>query len=179
MGRRSPPEPEVLTRESLGLQRTLAAEDALGCVVIGNGFLESVTGTLLVAYFVKDKNVKELFESDNAVLGTFSARIKIAYYSGLISVRAFNDLLRFAGIRNIFAHARARVDFTNTDVTNHCKALTWPMIVGEPFYRLKGLPIGYDLRQLSARDKYELCLVYTFNHVLIQTHSVAHRPRVP
>ena len=71
---------------------------------------------LLRAYFVKERQVKDLFGNDH-ILQSFFSKINISYYSGLIPKFMYNDLIIICKIRNKFAHKIAsNLSFTNPDM---------------------------------------------------------------
>ncbi|CCZ95608.1 putative uncharacterized protein [Corallococcus sp. CAG:1435] len=72
-------------------------------IITATALIDEVLKSLLTKFFVKGKNIKELFAPQGA-LGTFSAKINIAYSLGLISKNLFNDLQLFRKIRNDCAH---------------------------------------------------------------------------
>jgi hypothetical protein len=69
---------------------------------------------------------KRLFDgAQNGVLGTFSAKIRMAYALGLLLNEVYYDLLIINGIRNAFAHSLHEVYFDNQHITSSCEKLVW------------------------------------------------------
>jgi hypothetical protein len=60
----------------------------------------------------------------NAILGTLSAKIRVAYATRLLEQPVYRDLLRLAEIRNVFAHSLHRVTFEHDLVVHDCNKLT-------------------------------------------------------
>lgn len=63
---------------------------------------------------------KEMFRSSGP-LGSFSAKIKLAYLMGLCSDEAYNDLEIMKEIRNRFAHRLDVKDFNSQRIADWCK----------------------------------------------------------
>jgi hypothetical protein len=56
-------------------------------------------------------------------LGTFSARIEVAFLCGFIGERAKRDLHLIRKIRNEFAHVPEPLDFSTEQIANRCREL--------------------------------------------------------
>lgn len=108
----------------------LHRESDRGCVLVGGAILDEMLRAVLQAYFVDDEKLgKELFQSPNAALSTFSSRIRVCRALGLITDEFFRDLERIRVVRNQAAHFDRRGDkgfdfaFQNPDVADRCRAL--------------------------------------------------------
>ncbi|MEQ8693948.1 MAG: MltR family transcriptional regulator [Gammaproteobacteria bacterium] len=106
-------------------RKGLSEESDRGCALFATAYLEKALSDLLfvsVVYGDTKKMERDLFEF-NSPLGTFSSRIKMAYYLGKISkvTRRELDLLR--NIRNRFAHHPTTVSFDDEAVANQCREL--------------------------------------------------------
>lgn len=67
-----------------------------------------------------------------APLSTFSAKIQIAYYLGLINKKQYHDLKIIKKVRNLFAHSINRTTFETLDIKDRCNQLkTIPIKSGE------------------------------------------------
>ncbi len=100
----------------------LNKESPRGKVLISTGYLEQMLKEILSSFLLKDKVVDDLFEGGNAPLGTFSARLKLAFTLGLISEVEFRDIDLIRRIRNDFAHDM-KASFENESVKNRCRQL--------------------------------------------------------
>jgi DNA-binding MltR family transcriptional regulator len=116
--------------------------DDANLVLMSVGYLDYALELLLKAQFIRLTNAEEkrLFDgSQNAMLGTFSSKIRIAYAVGLLLSEIYTDLLIINDIRNAFAHSLHReVYFTDDHIIEDCKKLLWV----EKRARLVGEPIG-------------------------------------
>jgi len=70
--------------------------------------------------------IDRVFDSADAPLGTFSAKIRLGYALGLYGPVTCGDLDRVRWIRNQFAHSSKRRSFDDKDVAERCMALITP-----------------------------------------------------
>lgn len=68
------------------------------------------------------ETLKNLFATDRA-LGTFSAKINLAYALGLIPKVTASDLHSIRDMRNRFAHERGPITFADQSMKDRCRAL--------------------------------------------------------
>lgn len=94
------------------LQRIMRDLDERGLILSLSTFAEEALGDLIGAFLISGESTKQLLNGFNAPLGTFSARIKMAYSLGLITRPQREDLDRLRRIRNEFAHTWEPVTFT-------------------------------------------------------------------
>jgi DNA-binding MltR family transcriptional regulator len=115
---------EELRNEVKVFRDELTKESDRGCALFATAYLDKALSDLLFSSVVYEpkKIDKELFEF-NSPLGTFSSRIKMAYYLGKISKVARRDLDLLRSIRNKFAHHPAVASFNDESVANQCKEL--------------------------------------------------------
>jgi len=118
-----------MDRSSLILD-LLHKETDRGCALVGGAALDEVLGGLLTIYLLKDKDVvNALFDSPNAPISTFSARIWLCRGIGLISKELCHDIDAVRHIRNQAAHFESRKghghDFTfrRQDISGRCRSL--------------------------------------------------------
>ena len=91
-------------RKVQSFRKALTSESDRGCVLLAAAYLDKSLSDLLYVSLVENKNIeKDLFDG-TAPLATFSSRIKLAYYLGLISEACRRDLDTIRRIRNDFGH---------------------------------------------------------------------------
>jgi len=96
--------------------KELEGQQGRGCVLSAVQYLDEHLRLILLKYFVNDeKNSKKLLEFDRP-LGSFSARIDIAYACGLLRKDMYDDLHTIRDIRNLFAHSWLPIDFQDAAV---------------------------------------------------------------
>lgn len=106
------------------LHDEFTTETDRAAVIVAASMLDELLRTLLVAKFVPiSSSSDELFDGANAPLGTFSARIEMAYRTGLISVKFARDLHLVRRIRNDFAHNIHGASFEDTRVKQRISEL--------------------------------------------------------
>lgn len=90
-------------------------------VLVRVAFLEKMLGVLLEGHLPDlTGNLKQdLFNSKNAPLGSFSAKIDVCRAMGLITVEHRTVLHQARKIRNAFAHADQLIDFEHPLFQNH------------------------------------------------------------
>jgi DNA-binding MltR family transcriptional regulator len=107
----------------LEFRDSLSEETDRGCALMAASYLEQELEQLLRARLVDDqKIVDELFRPDGP-LGTFSARIDMAYVLGLIGSKAQRDLHLIRRIRNDFGHDPFPLKFTDPSMRDRCLEL--------------------------------------------------------
>lgn len=94
----------------------VGSHDDRGLVLSLAAFAEDTLGRLLIAYLREEKQAKELVEGFNAPLGTFSARIKVAFSLGLLHREQYDNLEILRRIRNSFAHNWQGISFDRNDI---------------------------------------------------------------
>src|SRR6266852_4243169 len=95
-----------------------------GCALITGSIAENAleailqTGTVSLSKTRRD----ELFGIDG-VMGSFSAKIKVAFAFGLIDAELRDQFDRLREIRNAFAHAKVAINFNTPAVRHSCVGL--------------------------------------------------------
>ncbi len=107
------------------LHREFVNESDRACVILGAALLDSALETVLRSYFIACSTATDpLFEGSNAPLGTFSARIEIAYRAGLMDANFARNLHLVRKIRNDFAHNLTGCTFADSGVVSRLSELT-------------------------------------------------------
>lgn len=95
--------------------------------IMAAAYLEHALEMLIRAKFhplpKRDDNERLFNMGPGGVLGTFSAKIKIAYAAGMIRQEIYEALLLINDTRNVFAHSLHLVDFEHELVASDCKRL--------------------------------------------------------
>jgi hypothetical protein len=97
--------------------------DERGLILAIAAFAEDALGDLIKAFLVPGKATLQLLDGFNAPIGTFSARIKLAFSLGLITKRQYEDLERIRQIRNEFAHTWEPISFLDQKIAAHISAI--------------------------------------------------------
>jgi len=105
------------------LQRTERESDR-GAATQTGAFLDDTLREILEHFMVPDAKVlKQLFNPEGS-LGTFGARITLAYLLGLIDREEFDECRTLKRIRNRFAH-RVTVAFNDADIAKWTEQLRY------------------------------------------------------
>jgi DNA-binding MltR family transcriptional regulator len=105
------------------LHRILQQLDERGLILALASFAEEALADLIKAFLIPGGPARQLLDGGSAPLGTFSARIKMAYSLGLVTKRQYADLDRLRRIRNAFAHNWEPMSFNDERVAAHIRAL--------------------------------------------------------
>jgi DNA-binding MltR family transcriptional regulator len=101
-------------------------EDA-AAILMGAAYLDHALELLLKAEFrqmTPDEERRMFDGSQNGILGTFTAKIRMVYALGWLVAEAYHDLLLINDMRNTVAHSlHKHVDFTNEYIMNDCSKL--------------------------------------------------------
>lgn len=110
------------------LKQTIDHESDRGCALMMASFLEDQLFHLLSESFVDDpKTIKGLLTGTGG-LSSFSARIDMAYLLGIITPMIRHDLHLIRKIRNEFAHNPGRLSFSDHDIIQRCKELSFNIL---------------------------------------------------
>ncbi len=109
--------------EMMRFMQTLQDEPDRGCVLVGAAFLDDVLKSLLELHFVNDRPVTAKLLRQDGVVGTFGARIELAYALGLVSSAVHDDLNIIRKIRNVCAHRHHPASFHTPEIRDRCEAL--------------------------------------------------------
>ncbi|MEW6131271.1 MAG: transcriptional regulator [Acidobacteriota bacterium] len=107
--------------EVVEFRQSLTSETDRGCALMAAAYLDSEIGKLLDKYFVSNNKVKEEILGNSRPLGTFSAKIDIAYLLGFIGPKAHRDLHLIRKIRNDFGHVPTPMDFNDQSMAARCR----------------------------------------------------------
>ncbi|MBI4653901.1 MAG: DUF4145 domain-containing protein [Nitrospirae bacterium] len=105
----------------------LRMESERGSAIVGAAFieeaLEKMLKALLIASAEKAEKDDELFKSSYSPLGSFSAKIDVAYRTGLISPKVWKSLHIIRDLRNDFAHLSLQIDCETQSVRDRIRNL--------------------------------------------------------
>lgn len=97
-------------------------ESDRGSVLIHASMLDDMLGQIINAYLISDQETEALTDGFNAPLGTFSARILMAFSLGTISKEEYRELVLIRKIRNDFAHS-IEASFADARIGSRCHEL--------------------------------------------------------
>jgi DNA-binding MltR family transcriptional regulator len=111
---------------SATIENLRLADDA-AAIMMSAAFLDHALEMILKARFrsLSKEEERRMFDSSqNAILGTFSAKIRMVYALDLLTSNVYNDLLLINDMRNVVAHSlHMNVDFTSKHIISDCRKL--------------------------------------------------------
>lgn len=117
------PTVEELAEEAERFIQEFYEESDRAMALVGTAFLDDLTGSLLLAFFVEEHNVAGKLMEPDRPLGSFSSRIDVAYCVGLFTKEQRDDLHLIRKIRNEFAHVRHDITFNTVVIADMCRNL--------------------------------------------------------
>ena len=105
-----------------------------GAAIIGASLLETRIEEALKIRLLTNKITEDLFGASSA-LGTFSAKINLAYSLRIYGKKTHRELNLIRKIRNEFAHFVKPLNFDSPKIANQCRELWFPKVVeinGQP-----------------------------------------------
>jgi hypothetical protein len=122
LAKKQSPTPLGFDAEWPGFHDLFMAESDRGAALTGAALLDDLLADVIRAGFVDDpKHVESLLKTDGP-LGTFSARIKLAYCVGWIGPDVRDDLNLVREVRNKFAHVRTKIEFSDAGIAARCSS---------------------------------------------------------
>lgn len=101
-------------------RNSLNRETDRGCALMACAYLEDRLGEAFKKYLVDDEKIKNEILGNSGPIGSFSAKVKLAYLLGKIPKEVFRDLDTIRKIRNQFAHNPQQIDFNTQQIKDIC-----------------------------------------------------------
>jgi DNA-binding MltR family transcriptional regulator len=107
------------------LHRQLVRSDDRSLAIAATAAIEQNLVRLLQEHFIPldDQGLAETFYDPDALLGTLSRRIRMAYLLGILPRVMRDDIDRIRKIRNVFAHRALDLKFSEAQVAEICAKL--------------------------------------------------------
>jgi|KBSSwiStaDraftv2_1062776.scaffolds.fasta_scaffold40801_4 hypothetical protein len=125
-----------------------------GAAIIGAAYLEERLTEAIRSRFVPGNNIETDLLGFSGAVGTFSAKIDLAFLLGLIGPQAYRDLHLIRRIRNDFAHVMEPLTFAAPKVANRCRELYLPTHLLMP---------GQNVLPQEPRAQYLAAVMLLFN----------------
>ncbi len=151
---------EDLSEDTKAVFETLNEGSDLACVLIGTSYLSELLASAVKVSFIESSVSEKLLDPQRGALEGFATRADLAYCLGLINKTVYQDLIRVAEIRNMFAHKHLALDFRDSSVRKTCDELqSWrPVLLGEKEELLVEPTPGQI--QMRARNQFKLSAVF-------------------
>ncbi|SPR97363.1 MltR family transcriptional regulator [Cupriavidus taiwanensis] len=118
-----PPEAQESIKTYMKFRRLLSEESDRGCALVGAAYLDEEITKLLRSRMVENKSNSDALLNQGRPIGTFSAKIRVAYAMGLIPEDVFRDISAIREIRNKFAHLHGPLSFDDQSIRDQCRSL--------------------------------------------------------
>jgi len=115
---------QQLKADFKAFHEALSRESDRGCALFAAAYLDDALAKFLRTCMRADKRLDEDLFKGQAPLGSFSARIKLAYYLGAIDSRQRKDYDCIRDVRNHFAHHPEVATFTDQSIRDRCANLS-------------------------------------------------------
>jgi DNA-binding MltR family transcriptional regulator len=147
---------------------TFTKQTDRGCALVAAAWVDDALAEYVRAVLRPKQEIADDMLKPGGLLGSFGARINIAYMFGLIEQYEYDDLERIRKIRNEFAHVRENCRFTTQKIKDLCNNL----------HAAKAFHLGSGLAIRSPRQKF-LLSVYFLADSLLSEAKEAKPPDVP
>lgn len=149
-----------LSGDTKAVYETLNEGSDLACVLIGTSYLAELLASALKVSFIESDTSEKLLDPQRGAIGGFATRADLAYCLCLISKPVYQDLIKVAEIRNIFAHKHIALDFGEISVRNTCDELqSWRFILHGEDEETPIEPTSEQIR-MRARNQFKLSVVF-------------------
>ena len=147
------------------------SETDRGAALVAAALLDQKVSDTLRAFMVKSKVANELLDGNNAPLGTFAARIKIAFSLALIDAGELHECDIIRKVRNEFAHRVHGTTFADTKISKLCGRLQSDLPGGRDAFVGKPREMFINAVALTV-----LRLTYRAEHVARDGRSIKRWP---
>jgi DNA-binding MltR family transcriptional regulator len=136
----------------LRMANELKGENDRAAAIVGTSVLETRLEELLTKIMISHKEVPNIFKG-YAPLSTFSAKIRLSYFLGLIPEDIYKDLDRIREVRNRFAHELNPLSFEDQSTADIVKSLNCV----QPFIKVFRRVNKDDLAEVAeSEDTYKM-----------------------
>lgn len=141
------------------------------CAVLAVAYLEEKLRDAIEALLVPDKDTRNKLLKPSGPVGSYAAKVELAYLMGIYGKAERGDMLTLGLIRNDFAHLTKLIDFGSRDIRKRCESL---VLFGEAFTRLTG--IRHDA---SAKEGARHLFIQTVSALAALLHFQSQNPTPP
>ena len=164
---------EELSGDTQKVYHALNEESDLACVLIGTSYLAELLASTLKVSFIETSVSEKILDPQRGAVGGFVTRADIAYCLRLIDKSAYQDIIKLAEIRNLFAHKHVALDFGDATIRKACEELqSWRiLLLGEK----EELPIDATEEQMRVRARNQFNMSVVLLGSRIHIHALSKR----
>jgi DNA-binding MltR family transcriptional regulator len=149
----------------------LNEESDLACVLIGTSYLSELLASTLKVAFIESSISERILDPQRGAVGGFATRADLAYSLGLISKSVYQDLIKVAEIRNLFAHKHLALDFGEDTIRKACGELqAWRFFLIDEEEELTA-KASQEQMHLQARNQFNISVVLVGSRIHIDALS--------
>jgi DNA-binding MltR family transcriptional regulator len=162
------PTPANLRADTRAFFSVLNDEGDFAAIVVTVAFLDACVASVLKSGLRDSSVTDKLLDPRRGHLGSFAARVDMAYALKLIDQPMYQDLLQYAEIRNMVAHHHVSVSFDDPEISAACQKLKYLLTMKngdleEMAFTEERLP--------PPRERYKFTAVYISNLLLVQAEE--------
>ena len=124
--------PKIDWKEASKAIETIKPLSERGWVIVAAAKLDERLEIVLKSFFANIPKAADKVFNETGPIGTFYARIEIAFLLGLISEREHRILHLIRKIRNDFSHKSDDLSFSESPIRERCEAFDTTLILGSP-----------------------------------------------
>lgn len=171
MPKRALPTTGNLRVDTQAFFNVLNDEGDFAAIVVTVAFLDACVASVLKSRLGDSSVTDKLLDSRRGPLGSFAARVDMAYVLKLIDKLMYQDLLQYAEIRNMVAHHHVSVSFDVPEISAACQNLKYLLTMkngdlDEMVFTEEQLP--------PPRERYKFTAVHISNLLLVQAEENGH-----
>lgn len=170
---------EELSEDTQKVYDILNQESDLACVLIGTSYLAELLASTIKVSFIETSISEKILDPQRGAIGGFASRADLAYCLGIIGKSTYQDLIKVAEIRNLFAHKHLALDFGDTTISKACEGLqAWRvLLLGEE----EELPIEIPLEQMRmrARNRFNMSIILLGSRIHVDALSKRQERKKP
>ena len=114
---------EVMAADYRAITEEIQKQTDRGAAIIGAALVDDVLARAILGKFIPLSSTKKKALFGGGPLGTYEAKIDLAYALGLLTDLMVADLKVIGNIRNKFAHRPTTVGFSDKDIMDLCSCL--------------------------------------------------------
>jgi DNA-binding MltR family transcriptional regulator len=171
MKRWEPLKLEQLSEDTQKVYDILNHESDLACVLIGTSYLAELLASTIKTIFIETSISEKILDPQRGAVGGFATRADLAYCLGLIDKKVYQDLIRVAEIRNLFAHKHLALDFGETTIRGACEKLqAWRVVLMGEKEELPIKPTQEQIR-VRARNQFNISIILLGSRIHVDALS--------
>jgi DNA-binding MltR family transcriptional regulator len=170
---------EEISEDTKKVNDILNKESDLACVLIGTSYLAELLASIIEVSFIKSSVSGKLLDPQRGALGGFATRTDLAYCLGLINKNVYQDLIKVAEIRNMFAHSHLALDFGDITVREACDRLqAWRILLHGEHEKLPAEPTPKQM-QMRARNQFNISVALIGSRIHLNALSKREQSKKP